>query len=122
MPMAMDPPAEKEEKVEGEDPMLDMQQLEELHDEAERMKALGNKHMAAQVRRQYTHRFQTNKKIYPFDCKIIDAFRLTIFDFVTGINRNTQEHTTLIQLLCNFRPLDLPLMFFYRTDQQHCCH
>lgn len=50
MPMAMDPPAEKEEKVEGEDPMLDMQQLEELHDEAERMKALGNKHMAAQVR------------------------------------------------------------------------
>lgn len=50
MPMSMDPPAAGEEKLDGEDPMLDIQQLEELHDEAERMKALGNKHMAAQVR------------------------------------------------------------------------
>ena len=34
----------------GDDALLDLDQLEELHDEAERMKALGNKHMAAQVR------------------------------------------------------------------------
>lgn len=34
----------------GDDPLLDLAQLEELHHEAERMKALGNKHMAAQVR------------------------------------------------------------------------
>jgi hypothetical protein len=33
----------------GEDALLDLAQLEELHQEAERMKALGNKHMAAQV-------------------------------------------------------------------------
>ena len=33
----------------GDDALLDLDQLEELHDEAERMKALGNKHMAAQV-------------------------------------------------------------------------
>ena len=29
--------------------LLDLAQLEDLHNEAERMKALGNKHMAAQV-------------------------------------------------------------------------
>ena len=54
----MDPPAssaENENKsqdasADGDDAMLDLDQLEELHDEAERMKALGNKHMAAQVR------------------------------------------------------------------------
>lgn len=33
----------------GEDALLDLAQLEELHQEAEKMKALGNKHMAAQV-------------------------------------------------------------------------
>lgn len=32
----------------AEDALLDLAQLEELHDEAERMKAVGNKHMAAQ--------------------------------------------------------------------------
>ena len=40
------------ESVEGEDALLDLDQLKELHDEAERMKALGNKHMAAQVRNE----------------------------------------------------------------------
>jgi hypothetical protein len=39
-----------EEKAEGDEALLDLAQLEELHHEAERMKALGNKHMAAQVR------------------------------------------------------------------------
>eukprot|EP00536_Pseudo-nitzschia_multiseries_P006230 jgi/Psemu1/255215/estExt_Genewise1Plus.C_1300023 len=43
-----------EEVMDGEDPMLDLEQLEELHDEAERMKALGNKHMAAQ---EYTRAY-----------------------------------------------------------------
>lgn len=35
---------------EADEALLDSEQLEELHSEAERMKALGNKHMAAQVR------------------------------------------------------------------------
>ena len=35
--------------ADGEEALLDLAQLEELHQEAERMKALGNKHMAAQV-------------------------------------------------------------------------
>ena len=35
--------------ADGEEALLDLVQLEELHQEAERMKALGNKHMAAQV-------------------------------------------------------------------------
>jgi hypothetical protein len=42
-------PAADEEQVDGDDALLDLVQLEELHHEAERMKALGNKHMAAQV-------------------------------------------------------------------------
>uniref|UniRef100_A0A7S3KWS2 PDZ domain-containing protein n=1 Tax=Amphora coffeiformis TaxID=265554 RepID=A0A7S3KWS2_9STRA len=37
-----------EEAADGEEALLDLVQLEELHQEAERMKALGNKHMAAQ--------------------------------------------------------------------------
>jgi hypothetical protein len=37
--------------VDGEDALLDLAQLEELHKEAEKMKALGNKHMASQARR-----------------------------------------------------------------------
>lgn len=50
-----DPPAssaemEYNDATNGDDAFLDLDQLEELHDEAERMKALGNKHMAAQVR------------------------------------------------------------------------
>lgn len=38
-----------DENVDGDEALLDLAQLEELHHEAERMKALGNKHMAAQV-------------------------------------------------------------------------
>lgn len=37
------------EQIDGDEALLDLAQLEELHQEAERMKALGNKHMAAQV-------------------------------------------------------------------------
>lgn len=44
------PPPSNEIRTESEDALLDLAQLEELHQEAERMKALGNKHMAAQVR------------------------------------------------------------------------
>ena len=33
----------------GDEALLDLAQLEELHKEAEKMKALGNKHMATQV-------------------------------------------------------------------------
>jgi hypothetical protein len=40
---------DEDEEATGEDALLDLAQLEELHQEAERMKALGNKHMAAQV-------------------------------------------------------------------------
>lgn len=34
----------------GDEALMDLAQLEDLHNEAERMKGLGNKHMAAQVR------------------------------------------------------------------------
>jgi hypothetical protein len=37
------------QSMDGDEALLDLAQLEELHQEAERMKALGNKHMAAQV-------------------------------------------------------------------------
>ena len=38
------------DQMSGEEALMDLAQLEELQHEAERMKALGNKHMAAQVR------------------------------------------------------------------------
>ena len=44
-------PAGDDDQVDNDDALLDLAQLEELHHEAERMKALGNKHMAAQVGR-----------------------------------------------------------------------
>lgn len=40
---------DEEDGAGGDEALLDLAQLEELHAEAERMKALGNKHMAAQV-------------------------------------------------------------------------
>jgi hypothetical protein len=46
------PPPPSSDTVDGDEALLDLAQLEELHQEAERMKALGNKHMAAQVRTQ----------------------------------------------------------------------
>lgn len=39
----------KNEVTGGEDAVLDLAELEQLQEEAERMKGLGNKHMAAQV-------------------------------------------------------------------------
>ena len=42
------PVEEERPAADGEEALLDLVQLEELHQEAERMKALGNKHMAAQ--------------------------------------------------------------------------
>jgi len=46
-------PRQSQKRDVMEDPLLDLEQLEELHEEAERMKALGNKHMASQVRILY---------------------------------------------------------------------
>jgi hypothetical protein len=42
--------ARVEPDVDAEEALLDLAHLRELHEEAEKMKALGNKHMAAQVR------------------------------------------------------------------------
>ena len=41
----------------GEDAVLDLAELEQLQEEAERMKGLGNKHMAAQVSREKSYYF-----------------------------------------------------------------
>ena len=43
------PREEEDTGMGGEEALLDLARLEELHTEAEKMKALGNKHMAAQV-------------------------------------------------------------------------
>ncbi|KAL3904438.1 MAG: hypothetical protein SGILL_010068, partial [Bacillariaceae sp.] len=45
---------QQQQQSEGDEALLDLEQLEELHHEAERMKALGNKHMAAQ---EYTRAY-----------------------------------------------------------------
>ena len=52
-PKPEDPRRPVSQKDVLEDPLLDLEQLEELHEEAERMKALGNKHMASQVRNEH---------------------------------------------------------------------
>jgi len=46
---------EEQDAFEHDDALLDAEQLEQLHMEAERMKALGNKHMAAQVSLETGH-------------------------------------------------------------------
>jgi hypothetical protein len=43
-------PKQENGNIDGDEALMDLAQLEDLHNEAERMKALGNKHMAAQVR------------------------------------------------------------------------
>ena len=56
--------------IDGEEALQDLAHLEELHQEAERMKALGNKHMAAQVQcisvRSYKH--IDNWMLFLFNC------------------------------------------------------
>jgi hypothetical protein len=52
--------------VDGDDALLDLAQLEELHREAEKMKALGNKHMASQV----IERKKTGGRAAVADCGI----------------------------------------------------
>ena len=68
-------PPTKEIRTESEDALLDLAQLEELHQEAERMKALGNKHMAAQVRsarimRSCKLRFNSPITLAPNSCSL----------------------------------------------------
>jgi hypothetical protein len=47
--------SEDDDGLDAEEALQDLAQLAELHQEAERMKALGNKHMAAQVRLCYMY-------------------------------------------------------------------
>jgi len=41
-------PGPRPDNIDGDEALMDLAQLEDLHNEAERMKGLGNKHMAAQ--------------------------------------------------------------------------
>ena len=50
----VDKPEPVEDEVKADDAVLDLAELEQLQEEAERMKGLGNKHMAAQVSLNYT--------------------------------------------------------------------
>lgn len=89
------------ESVDGEEALMDLAQLEELHHEAERMKALGNKHMAAQV----SFTFGSGK----------DDPGLANSDFSQyPLLRNILALTMLIQQPCNFLPWDPPRMSFFR--------
>jgi hypothetical protein len=54
-PASPSSPGATKPTVDGEDALFDLAQLEELHMEAEKMKALGNKHMAAQVSIECSH-------------------------------------------------------------------
>ena len=53
-PNDYEPETSVEDEVKADDAVLDLAELEQLQEEAERMKGLGNKHMAAQVSLDYT--------------------------------------------------------------------
>ena len=131
--------------TEGDDALLDLEQLEELQHEAERMKALGNKHMAAQVRglRKFNDRpgRKGHKKIssiycidrgiffillLSFDANQTDLFEtyLSIFFLIwtSPSNRNTLVHTMLIQLHFSSHLSDRVVMSSFRIGRQLCCH
>lgn len=57
------PTDDDDDKVDSDEALLDLAQLEELHHEAERMKALGNKHMAAQVCPVRSNRHECTGKV-----------------------------------------------------------
>jgi hypothetical protein len=90
--------------VDGDEALLDLAQLEELHFEAERMKALGNKHMAAQVRERKSFR----------DPIIVQIMSDLFFHFHFPLFRNTLGPTMPILPHCNFLPWVLRRTSFYR--------
>lgn len=104
----------------GDEALLDLAQLEELHHEAERMKALGNKHMAAQVNHLV---FSLSTILYnPIAIlKIIHSRHLSrsFFAFFYP-DRNIHVHTMPIRLRCNCHQLVHHRMFSYRIGLQLC--
>ncbi len=95
--------------------LLDLEQLEELHEEAERMKALGNKHMASQVCTimlwfKCTHVF---KKVSP---KLSSGLTLDIVS--PGFNRNLLVRIMHTRLPYSYLPWDHRRMFSCAIELQ----
>ena len=97
------PPPPNEGRTESEDALLDLAQLEELHLEAERMKALGNKHMAAQVRMNTMHASHRHMHILVPHAQPLIA---------THLHRNIPAPTMPIRLPCSCLPSDLRRTYF----------
>ncbi len=94
-PTAVSPPGIRADAPSSEDEaLLDLAQLEELHHEAERMKALGNKHMAAQV-------ISWKSEIGGF-CSVAPGLIFVVVVFPVTFLRSIQEPTTPIQLLYSY--------------------
>ena len=85
-----------DQAADGEEALLDLVQLEELHQEAERMKALGNKHMAAQGRVWFKYA----------DNSVVGGgavFSSLLFFFVNFLAQSLRVPTMLIRQPCNYR-------------------
>jgi hypothetical protein len=97
--------------VDGEEALLDLAQLEELHQEAERMKALGNKHMAAQV---------GTSKFRLMELKMMVHGTFANKNFFAHFNRNIPEPTTHTRQHCSCLPWVHPPTCFCPTEQPPC--
>ena len=81
---------DEENEVGGDEALLDLAQLEELHQEAERMKALGNKHMAAQVCKQVVNHgrvFQFGRAHHIYASTMVVLFSFSIIGVYQSLQR-----------------------------------
>ena len=115
-----DEPAPVEDEVKADDAVLDLAELEQLQEEAERMKGLGNKHMAAQVSLDYA---VYSWLLYLFH--MINTMFIFFFAHIVCtlfLIRNIQEHIMPTQQPCNYLLLVHHRMSFYPTVQPLCYH
>jgi hypothetical protein len=117
--------------VDVDEALLDLAQLEELHQEAERMKALGNKHMAGQVRAK-RYIYNVNMRIgKPIDIvgmrravslslslsncvQLRSPLSLSLYRNIPGLTMPIQQHYSSLQS-------DLRLTYFSRIARLPCC-
>ena len=116
-----EPETSVEDEVKADDAVLDLAELEQLQEEAERMKGLGNKHMAAQVSLDYTVNIHIVFVSYN-EHYICEHFAHIICTFHIISYRNIQEHIMPTRQPCNYLLLVHPRMSFYPTVQPLCYH
>ena len=121
-PNDYEPETSVEDEVKADDAVLDLAELEQLQEEAERMKGLGNKHMAAQVSLNYRAYWLLYLFLVNWEHFICEHFCSHHIHMHIISNRNIQEHIMPTQQPCNCLLLAHLLMYFYPTVQPLCYH